>query len=572
MNRLPLIALIITIMLLLLPTAQAADITLGPHCDLSIAIIAANEDRAAGDCPAGRGADTIILTRNITIGVGGRGGVAAITSAITIEGNGYTISGDNLYRIFHNDGGALTIKDLTVTKSGVDRHDHDKTGSAIYNGGELSISNSTFRDNSADGYGGAGSAIYNEGKLSISDSTFSDNLTGRGGAIYNTGDGTLSITNSAFSDNWARYGGAIDNWGVLSITSSAFISNGALTGGAVYNEGKLSISNSVFHSNDGVFVGGAIFNAGELISIANSVFSGNTADLGGAIHNEGVEDLSIANSAFSDNLADEGGAIYNEGDEELNISSSAFGGNLAERGGGAIYNEGRLISIINSAFSDNLARYGGAIANWEGTLYVSVSAFSGNSADSGGGAILNTSELSISDSAFSDNSAKYGGAISNEGDEELNIVLSITNSAFSSNSVDFVGGAILNARELSISSSTFSGNSAKYGGAIGNWGELDIINNIIAGRGRDACYSDNRLRHNINNLIQDGSCFAVLSGDPMLGELVEPEDGSPAYFPLLEGSPAIDAADDEYCPDTDMLGAARPQGAACDIGAYERPQ
>ena len=150
-------------------------------------------------------------------------------------------------------------------------------------------------------------------------------------------------------------------------------------------------------------------------------------------------------------------------------------------------------------------------------------------------------------------------------------MLSIVNSAFSNNSVDFVGGAILNASELSISSSTFSGNSAKYGDAIGNWGELDIINNIIAGRG-GACYSDSRIRHNINNFIQDGSCFAVLSGDPMLGELVEPEDGSPAYFPLLEGSPAIDAADDEYCPYTDMLGTARPQGAACDIGAYERPQ
>ena len=99
---------------------------------------------------------------------------------------------------------------------------------------------------------------------------------------------------------------------------------------------------------------------------------------------------------------------------------------------------------------------------------------------------------------------------------------------------------------------------------------LNLRNTIIAGNSGGDCFG--RLNENINNLIADGSCFAVLSGDPMLGELVAPEDGSPAYYPLLEGSPAIDAADDEYCPDTDMLGAARPQGAACDIGAYERPQ
>ena len=55
----------------------------------------------------------------------------------------------------------------------------------------------------------------------------------------------------------------------------------------------------------------------------------------------------------------------------------------------------------------------------------------------------------------------------------------------------------------------------------------------------------------------------------MLGELVEPKDGSPAYFPLLAGSRAIDAADDDYCPAPDQIGTARPQGAGCDIGAIE---
>jgi Right handed beta helix region len=39
---------------------------------------------------------------------------------------------------------------------------------------------------------------------------------------------------------------------------------------------------------------------------------------------------------------------------------------------------------------------------------------------------------------------------------------------------------------------------------------------------------------------------------------------------LLPTSPAIDTGDDTVCPATDYGGTARPQGMACDIGAYER--
>ena len=479
MNRLPLIALVITIMLLLLPTAQAADIETSDTCTLADAIIAANNDRAEGDCPAGRGTDTITLSQDITLD----GSLPKITSDITIEGNGFTISGNNRYRIFYNNGGALTIHDLTMTKGYVEGElilAADKRlrnaianpiGGAIVNWrGTLTISDSAFSDNLAEYYGGA---IYNKvGELSISSSVFSNNLADAyGGVIYNR-DGTLSISDSTFRRNSAdSRGGVIFNWG----------------------EGELSISDSVFSGNSAE-VGGAIDDyRGELISISDSVFSGNSADFGGAIDAGG--ELSIVNSTFSNNSAYEGGAIRNI--DKLSISDSTFSNNSAIKSGGAIDSIDEL-SIVNSTFSHN--------------------------------------------SASSNRHASRGGAIGNEG-------------------------------ELRIRSSTFSGNSADLGGTITNGedGKLRMTNSIIAGRG-DACYSESRLRHNINNLIQDGSCSPDFEGDPMLGELVEPEDGSPAYYPLLAGSPAIDAADDEYCPDTDMLGTVRPQGAACDIGAYERPQ
>jgi hypothetical protein len=39
---------------------------------------------------------------------------------------------------------------------------------------------------------------------------------------------------------------------------------------------------------------------------------------------------------------------------------------------------------------------------------------------------------------------------------------------------------------------------------------------------------------------------------------------------LLPGSPAIDAGDDLTCPPADQRGVRRPQGAHCDIGAFEQ--
>ena len=84
-----------------------------------------------------------------------------------------------------------------------------------------------------------------------------------------------------------------------------------------------------------------------------------------------------------------------------------------------------------------------------------------------------------------------------------------------------------------------------------------------------------------NSLDNDGSCGLVGSGDqervdPLLEALSE--NGGPTRTrALLEGSPAIDAgASPCNGPDgpltVDQRGLPRPQGAACDIGAFEVPE
>ena len=143
-------------------TVYAASITVNASCSLSDAITAANTDTATGGCLAGNGADTITLSVGLTLGAE----LPNISSEITIEGAGYTISGNNRYRIFDvESGGNLRIRRLSLSngKSG-------SQGGAIYNLGSVTITNSTFNGNGNSGFHGG--AIYNTGTLTITNSTF----------------------------------------------------------------------------------------------------------------------------------------------------------------------------------------------------------------------------------------------------------------------------------------------------------------------------------------------------------------------------------------------------------------
>ena len=359
-----------------------------------------------------------------------------------------------------------------------------------------------------------------------------------------------------------------------------------LTAGKASNKGNPVVDhdrNLIMTADNAL--GGAILNDGTL-TISSSTFTGNSADeRGGAILNNGT--LTISSSTFSNNSAGDGGAIYNfvESIGNITISSSAFSNNSADYDGGAIYNERGTLTISDSTFSDNAAdRSGGAMLNWGGETSISNSSFSGNSArgrDVGGGAIYNERTLTISNSNFSNNSARVvGGAIHNEN------TLTISNSSFNGNSARYGGGLFVsdNANfQISQSRNTLTqvtlvDNSADSGGGIYgaartlgyfNYVEstVNLYNSIVAGNSGGDCVGE--LTANFNNLIQDGSCSPALSGDPLLGALVEPEDGSTAHYPPMAYSPAVGAANERYCPDADQVGTARPQGSACNIGAIE---
>ncbi|HXF84024.1 MAG TPA: sortase [Anaerolineales bacterium] len=114
------------------------------------------------------------------------------------------------------------------------------------------------------------------------------------------------------------------------------------------------------------------------------------------------------------------------------------------------------------------------------TLTLQNLTIANGSAVNGGGVYNDGGTLTITGSTFSGNSAGgFGGGVYNDGG-----TLTITNSTFSNNIVSYDGGGVYNAGTLNVTNSTFSDNSVVYdgdGGGVYNVGTLTITNSTFSG-------------------------------------------------------------------------------------------
>jgi hypothetical protein len=241
------------------------------------------------------------------------------------------------------------------------------------------------------------------------------------------------------------------------------------------------VTNDVYLYGKG---GGGILNNFSTLTVSDCILSGNNSAISGSYYRYGrgggifnIGTLTVSGSTLSGNSAtDEGGGIYNDanyiygGTVTVN-NSSTITGNSARVGGG-IYNSSTL-TVADSTVYGNQAGAGGGIYNGNyygspATTTVSSSTLSSNSAVNYGlgGAIFNEfgSLLTVSDhSSFLANTAADGGAIGNYG------TLNVRDSTLSSNSAthpSFAGGGAIYTYfgVATVSNSTLSGNSASYGG------------------------------------------------------------------------------------------------------------
>ena len=221
-------------------------------CTLAFQIIAANRDQPASGCPAGSGVDTIVLDRNITLFEP----LPPITSHIVIEGNGHSISGNQQYRIFDVDGGALTVNNLTMTEG----YSSTDQGGAIrlLNGGRAEVNDSLIIKNSAR-IGGAAYISWqgtDHSRLTLNRTRLIENRalsdSNGGGAIY-AGGGTIAVNSSSFAGNSAGFGNGsaillINSRTRLDIVNSSFISKGSTSLLAVENGVTVTLTNVTIHA------------------------------------------------------------------------------------------------------------------------------------------------------------------------------------------------------------------------------------------------------------------------------------------------------------------------------------
>src|SRR4051812_28688210 len=277
--------------------------------------------------------------------------------------------------------------------------------------------------------------------------------------------------------------------------------------------------------------------------------TGGTLQITGVTFRDGYDEKDeTCQSGCSSITATGGAAILNQARTVL--TNVGFTGNDAVSVGGAISSSGTL-QMTNVDFDANSATFGGGLFVRGGTVDGTRVTFRNHQGITGSGRalLLYSGTVNLSDSTVVDNSAYVGGGIVNRGGN------------------------------LNLLSVTFNGN---YGGALetDNNATTTVKDTILGGQ---ACVAAGRDRQELGrsaraitvdggyNLDQDGSCGLTLASDltrvdPKLAPVADNGGGTPTAA-LLVGSAALDAGGG--CPSIDQRATQRPQGLACDIGAFE---
>jgi hypothetical protein len=212
---------------------------------------------------------------------------------------------------------------------------------------------------------------------------------------------------------------------------------------------------------------------------------------------------------------------------------------------------------------------------------------SGNTGGAGGGIFNVRGNLTLQNCTLSSNRGRGGGGIFNqEGTVDL------VNSTISDNIGVLSGGGLSNnAGQMSLTHTTVTHNQvevANGGGLTNDGGTVQLTRSIVAGNTAfasltaDCSTFGGELQSLGSNLVGAGTgCPASGSGDQSIDPAVvftsvlgplQDNGGPAATRALLPGSLAIDATSACPPPAQDQRGITRPQGAACDIGAYEARQ
>jgi hypothetical protein len=383
--------------------------------------------------------------------------------------------------------------------------------------------------------------------------------TAQGGGIADF-EAALTLENSIVTDNLASANGASGEPG------------GIAEGGGIYATGPLhlldvSLTKNVATSTGGRAAGGGIAQGGGLASGPGTALSGVSLDEDAAVADGGHGGGSVAEQEKqSGGISGGGGAfVQSLSAPGLTLVNVAAEGDRASSAGG----NGESFGGISE---------GGAL---QVTVAGAGSSFSGLT-------IAGSSAL-----APGGTGAKSTGGIAHGGGMWLlaeGVPATIVNAtiegdlagAAGATGIGQGGGAYLGgeAVPISLTNATVDANSVEGPGAMTGGGDLfaveevalkaSIVSSGAGPAGKENCAGT--AHSGGHNLDSRDECSFHHTGDlvganPLLG-LLAPNGGPLQTQALGAGSPAIDAGGSECAP-TDARGVARPQGAGCDIGAFE---
>ncbi len=530
----------------------------GGKCSLRGAVIAANTDTAQGGCPAGSGADKVTVP----------GGEYKLTISPASEGDPATGDLDVTAPVEIAGEGAATTTIRGAYKGMADRI-------VAVHAPDVVITGVVIRDGSTEQSGG-GIAVGSEASVTVSGSVITGNAAYSGGGVAVFGGAAL-IEGSTISDSKAvtRGGGisSFSNGGAVVIRRSRISSNDAVGGAGIFaNGGRFEVLESTVSEN-GSFAhtdqGGGLEIDGGPTTVADSAVTGNIA-------------WNVGAGIFSDVRPTSSSTVLRT---EVSGNELAAEGLVVPIGGAGVYDEGAL-TITDSWIHDNNALNDNPVAKPKGPASI------------GGGVEYEPREagepLVIEGSTVGPgNTAAGGDGLFLRAPFKETSSVSLVRSTVVGNGPDGVagqGGGVYLASGViaTFRDVTLAQNKASSSGGGGNLyavapAGLTFENTLIAQPfgGGDCEYgaAGNPTVLGGNQQYGDGgtpeSCRLAGAGDLASGEdLTEAElhgpteNGGPTpTMALAPGALPIDTG--AGCQATDQRGVPRPQGPACDSGAYE---
>jgi len=340
-------------------------------------------------------------------------------------------------------------------------------------------------------------------------------------------------------------------------------------GGAVSANGSVLIHDAVITGNRAGSTGGGV--TGGNVVVTRTVLTGNFSPSGAIVHVTRGGDLTIRNSTIAQNLG--GGGVWFTSPGTLTIADTLISGGSGHYGAGGVFitESGAIATITDSTISGNEVgdATGGGIAAFSGTtVTIDRSSIVDNVADNiavrsgGGGISAGNATLIIRNSTVARNHSWYNGSGLSV---SSGATVTVTGSTITDNVIDATpmppGAGILG--PVRLENSVLARNTS-LGFSSGSK-ELNCLGPITS------------LGH---NLISDPTNCGDLQptdviADPGIGAFVDPGRPGAGHYPLLAGSLAIDAGNDEGCSSRDQQGLVRgidgdgDSVRHCDIGAIE---